>query len=441
MGTRRITAFAIRWGLLIGLTGGVCVGLDVINRRGFININGYKPVGLLLSEAAVLDENRAGMAAEEVASRGQLGQLTAGEDAELLDVCLARHARAWQSLPQSQWDVIMNAHSMDLIEDERLAEFFDDCGGEILIDSFGKFDNPAYPGETITLKAEIDWRAGATPAGSFSLLMCNMSTYLLLKRDDTKHKLPALNSVGFVSIERAELPAKATNQAVMPLAYDLAAGFNLPDDLEPGTYEATIVCNTSIMGQGPTFDPDTGELVLPEPISKEITRTLTLSVVETGSLDPLRVTPADFPAVSDPTELINYEGVDVEYRDGTPVHTYHIQRGSKLPQDTGFSGLLVFSQGNRELRSIQSVYAYKHKVTRGTAQYGLTSGYTYGAEVHLHNFEPGEVLVRYEMYPGLTRNYRHLMDRVLAGPIELGSLVIPDPPKADIAQPESEGNE
>lgn len=108
-GHRRSRRRPLFWFAATGFLSLVLFGLSRANATGFIPLNSYKPSWILLSEVAVLPEQRSNWAIEELLERKYDGTLDQKDWDRLVGFALDRHAQTWRSLPGLHWEVITNA--------------------------------------------------------------------------------------------------------------------------------------------------------------------------------------------------------------------------------------------------------------------------------------------------------------------------------------------
>lgn len=401
----------------LAIAGVLLIVVDGLGMRGVFPVVQYKPAWLLTAEAYLLGDRRASVATAEIHSRTTAGTLDASWQDRLVRISLDRHAQTWRVFPDAQWQVIIEAMDRNDLTFEQIERVWDDAiiGAELLefdfysedIDlAFSVLDPPLvrrYSGERLWLTLGVNFRAG-----SYSPVRLG-ATGFPLNIKTTVRPVGGDGSDGEVlhieTWEREAIQSYVSN-TLSPYgtrAADHMLQFRPYMPNEIGTHEVFVdlefTCPPSLaLGSG------AGTL------RRSIRLPLTLEVVELGSEDPVVVDP--FSLADDPSTLISFRVSEdtATGAGGAPGVKWWIGTTQKLDPSIGLGGMLIFRQGDKVVRQ-RINYVGHHRST--------------AARAWLPGFEPGEVYVCYEQDAVRTRTHRHLMDRVLGGPIELGTIELP----------------
>jgi len=437
IGKSRVRARPMWWGLALAFLGGAFVGIDAMNRSGFIDLTSVKPAGLLFTEAYLLDNTRASAATIEIEDRAIAGKLGPGWQDRILATALARHAQTWRSFPDAQWMFITDAIDRGELSEDRIAQLFDDAGGKLRIQSVGR-RQAAYPGEWVKVVADIQWRAGAPRTASFTSFGSGipLDYRFEIRPIGNRTKIGMLNNASAFSVlQNEDQSAEIVPGVAMPKRYfyDVAISFMVPQDLAPGTYRAQLgveaIDQRAVMGADP-MKPPAYPNGFSNPLTKELTAAFSFKVAAAGSLDPTPVTPADLGRASEPDRLVGFKLKSIYKQNESVVAEYNIDWSNRLKSDVGVAGVLIFEQDGKVIQGAPFCR------TKDAASANRMFGDNGFFRIELDSFHPGIVSVRYESYPGIARNNRHRMDRYLQGPIQLEPFEIPEsPPKRDQAMP------
>lgn len=429
IGKGRVRVRPLWWGIGLLALGGVFVGIDAMNRSGFINLTSMKPVRMLYAEAYLLDDRRASVATLEIQGRAVMGAMQAGWDDRLLQIALDRHEQTWRSFPNAQWQVITDAVSARKVDSGRVAQIVNDAGGKLEIVNPGWNGQAAYPGEHVMVPADVKWRAGEAQAWMAAPFQ---EGFFLVTTADIQ-PIGLRTKIGSLSDTQSnmwiETPLEKSNaqvQFVTPFMYrhDLTPSFQIPADMKPGTYRAKLVVRAHRFAS--QIDElalqEEGMSAIPELVEcKVLEETFSFTVAETGSQDPKPITGDHFGKASNTNQrFMKFRLIALFEQHGSLYAEYEIARLSWLSEDTGLAGVLVFEQDGKEIKS--PPFCITHNRTVATNMFGTGPI----PVVNLDGFHSGPVNVRYEYYPGIARNYRHEMSRVLKGPVQLDSFAIPE---------------
>ncbi|MCC7389476.1 MAG: hypothetical protein IT431_11975 [Phycisphaerales bacterium] len=126
-----------------------------------VNLNPYKPVWLLLSEAGSGRVATADAAAAELIARQGAGELSAAQRDELLRRALARHADLRRSWPPTLTSVIYQAMWESRLTPEEMRGFLERLADPTV---FVEGPRPFWAGESVELWIDPSFRAGNIPA-------------------------------------------------------------------------------------------------------------------------------------------------------------------------------------------------------------------------------------------------------------------------------------
>jgi hypothetical protein len=417
------------WGFFLLVLGSVFVGFDAMNRSGFINVTSIKPIRLLYTEAYLLDDRRASVATLEIENRAVMGQIGPEWKESVLQIALDRHSQTWRSFPNAQWRFIVDAVEMGELEPDRIDEIFLDAGGKLDIVQAGWNGQSVYPGEWVEVRANIEWRAGEERGNGIP----SFHEDLFVMASAKIQPVGTRTRIGKLHNNRANLtintiPPKKRAQAMqfMPVRYmyDLTPSFQVPPDLPPGTYRAKLIVDAKRFNST-LMDISEEESMYSEYedmfSSKTLEDTFSFTVVDSGSQDPVSIHVSQYGrATNTQQQFIRFHVEDVFEQYGSLIAEYDIGRLGWLSENTGLAGVLVFEQDGKEIKSPPFCLAADPMI--GQSMFGMNDV----PRVILDGFHAGTVNVRYETYPGIARNYRYAMDRVLQGPLPLQSFQIPE---------------
>jgi hypothetical protein len=395
------------WFVGLALMGGAFVGLDAMNRTGFIPLNTHKPAALLQAEAYLLEDLRASRATDELVDRITRGAIGVEARDRLVRTALARHAQTWRSFPDGQWGVITQAISEGRLSVEQLVRVWENCIEDMRLIEVGENEREYLPGEQIDVRMGVNFRAGAVDSTQNGLGFISMaSVRASLRHDGTPET--SLRVVPNGAPKVVYKPPIGARGASMD--HELVSRLSLPDTVGSHTVTFTVECKLvadASARQWKVFDSDIVSQI------PQLKHTIEVPVtIHTAELDLPHIPVVDPSALSveEPIEFTVVRVASASHRSPFAVIRYQIADG--IDQGVGFGGHLVFEQDERVLK-IPLDNKRTHIYLQLLAQ--------------LEGFAPGEVQVRYESDPDQAKLLRSTMTSVLGGPIELGTITIPEP--------------
>lgn len=416
--------------LVLGGLSSALLWLDGASRRGFIPVSGYKPAWLLMGEAYLLDDQRASAATDEIVDRVQAGELTSEHQDKLLSIALRRHAQTWRGFPDSQWVVIMEAYTRNQLDTQQIFEVMSRyIEGLDLVDP--KLGEAVFaPGETRDLTFGIHLRRGnlaTTPIEVITAIRTSDHDIFLLNHDYYKPKIrSSLGPHAFAGITSGSHDNFAYSRLYVPwVPGEFEGYFELQLDLTQFYMRASD--RSTEDGIRVRVDPEIGTeystiqkeniLTYKVPIEFEVvaSEAYRYSVLEADSLGS---------SVSSAVEFVQ-KGMYWSDTTKLPMMmTYTIGLNDSFDEESlGLAGFVVARQGDTVSRDMITHWV---------------DGSPGGGQLSLFHFKPGEVRLTYEHNEAVAvRAFRHVsVSKVLGGPVDLGTITIPEPPEpAEPADP------
>ena len=399
------------WFVGIALMGGAFVGLDAMNRTGFFSLNTHKPAALLQAEAYLLEDLRASRATDELVDRITRGAIGVEARDRLVRTALARHAQTWRGFPDAQWVVICNAMGRNELSFEQIERLWNDSFVDVRLMKVNSLNGPLAPEEAIDVVVGLNFRAGVTRPGAMgnSGLVYRMDIDVVMRDEhDIEIKTGDHDPFGrIVQIPQATTVSKEMHEVISFNAHAMSTlGAQFGEVRVELEFLSEIVAS-----QWPGIDAEKLERLAT--LNHVYTFPFEIEVVEAETLIPPVVEPSSLSA--DPSSLIQFTPVNIYSHAETgkdPGIMYRVGTTELLDPSIGLSGHIVFTQGDLVVRSIATYYK----------PHSTTQNY-----MPLAGFVSGPVQVSYQNAPDLARSNRGRMTSVLGGPIELGTITIPEP--------------
>jgi hypothetical protein len=395
--------------------------LDRASVTGYMPVPEYKPAWLLAAEAYSLGDRRASMATDEIVRRVQSGALPVEQEERLLSISLARHAQTWRSFPDAQWMVItdaISARQLTTAEIRRVvANVFEDGFVFNSVDGVTTLE----PGQGGFIRIGVRFRAGRAPLGAGVNWFGTMNVGLRLHEQPVTRQNTSLPLFDSTMVVRSQSPAGQRRFDSFHLA-------ELNTPWIDGKTTGTATFGVNVLGIL-SFASD-ANLDKPGSQSVYVSREFPIEF-EVVSTEKHRFPVLDIASLSG--EVSNcFEFVSMP-RPGfdEPGSVYARDYFLLLNQDAGIDWARVAIAGHIVLRQGE-------RVERMTVH--QPSWETRRIDVHLYPllirpFEPGEVRVSYEHNEALAawryRSDHDTFEQILGGPIELGTITIPEPTKPE----------
>ena len=413
-GRRSVRKRLLIRGAVTLLFGGLFIGVDTMNRTGFLNLTAIKPAGLLYAEASLLDDSGASRATIEIETRGMNGTLRPGWRERLVSLARRRHAQTWRAFPNAQWTVLTRAMGRGELNFEQVKRIFNDCFASVSLLDAEVNETPPYPEEKTTIRSEIRWRAGTLSAGlnlgDVGFAYDLNSRVILNNPNGPDIELGSSSSRGGIIQRFRGTPRGSYGRE--------HANVTISAPTKPGTYNAVyeleVIPFQSSCSQWAGMTPSL--LSQMKTLKKTYRIPFVLHVAEEGSLDPEAITLSDSTVETEDVLTITPRTI---YRDakGMPegiIYVVHLNK--KIPEGTGVAGHLVFEQGTHTARAPMTLDP-EHN---GLNQYTLLPG-----------FVTGPISVRYEYDPAIARRSRSRMHRVVNETLKLNDIIVPNSALSD----------
>jgi hypothetical protein len=431
IGERRRKRRPMWWAAGLVVAASSMLLIDRASVTGYMPVPEYKPAWLLAAEAYSLGDRRASMATDEIVRRVQIGELTKEHNDRLVSISLARHAQTWRSFPDAQWQVITDAISARQLTTAEIMCVIDDVfeDGFVIGSRAGSYHKgesaPGYfehgkpfePGGYCYLDIGINYRAGQhSPTTTLAIAYLYRHTTLVL------HERPEMvqNTINFNGSVGALRSSRKAGQSRVDTQSEILMFVPWIDGSYTGTAEFRFELDRilSLASDSNANEPGTPNKYAIREIPIEF---------EVVSSEKHRFPVMEFATL--PGEASSY----IEFKQGdryavrkspTPnMYNYHIE----LKQDAGIdwkevglAGHLVLRQGDRVARcTFAQLFGTTDRVD------------IYVSPKVWSRFKPGEVQVSYEHNEALAaKRFRfdyYLYKQILSGPIELGTITIPEP--------------